>query len=133
MELTDEAFRARLLRVLERSDLSRRRLSQAMGRDPGYIAAWLDPTRPSRARPTPADLVRASDATGIPLVELLEELWGIEPDRLADELARLGVVAPGDRRLAGLTDEERAQVAAFIDFLLGRHGRPRRRAPRPGS
>jgi hypothetical protein len=62
-----------------------------MGRDPGYIAALLDSSRPSRARPTPADLLRASESTGIPFVELLEALWNIDPRRLADELTRLGV------------------------------------------
>jgi transcriptional regulator with XRE-family HTH domain len=77
--LTDDEFRAKLRDVLARSGLSMRALSAALGRDPGYVAALLDPSRPSRARPTPADLVRASDATGIPFVELLESLWGIEP------------------------------------------------------
>ncbi len=74
----DEEFRAAVRDVLERSGLSMRALSAAMGRDTGYIAALLDPTRPSRARPTPADLLAASDATGITFVELLESTWGIE-------------------------------------------------------
>jgi hypothetical protein len=64
-----------------------RALSAALGRDPGYVAALLDPSRPSRARPTPADLIRARDATGLALVELLESLWGIERARLAGELS----------------------------------------------
>ena len=84
--LTDEEFRARLSSLLERSGLSRRGLSAAMGRDPGYVAALLDPTRPSRARPTPDDLVRAPDALRIPLVDLLEALWDINRVRLAAEL-----------------------------------------------
>ena len=67
----EEQFRAAMRDVLARSGLSMRALSAAMGRDPGYIAALLDPSRPSRARPTPADLVAASDATGIAFVELL--------------------------------------------------------------
>ena len=29
--------------------------------------------------------------TGLPFVELLEALWGIDPRRLADELGRLGL------------------------------------------
>src|SRR5437870_13221596 len=91
MELTDDVFRTRLREVLTRSGLSMRGLSAALGRDPGYIAASLDRTRPSRARPTPTDLLRASDATGIPLVDLLQALWGIDRARLADELAPLGV------------------------------------------
>src|SRR5450759_2331966 len=89
--LTDDEYRARVRAALARSGLSMRALSTALGRDPGYVAALLDPSRPSRARPTPADLLRASDATGIPFVELLESLWGIEPQRLADELAVLGL------------------------------------------
>ena len=91
MPPTDDEFRARLRDVLTRSGLSMRALSAVLGRDPGYVAALLDPSRPSRARPTPADLLRASDATGIPFVELLEALWGIESTRLADELALLGL------------------------------------------
>ena len=69
--LTEDEFLARLRDVLARSELSMRALSAALGRDPWYVAALLDPSRPSRARPTPADLLRASDATGIPFVELL--------------------------------------------------------------
>ena len=86
IELSDEAFRARLRDVLERSGLSMRRLSAAFGRDPDYVAALLDPHRPSRARPTPANLVRVSDATGIPFIDLLETLWGIDHERLVEEL-----------------------------------------------
>ena len=127
--LTDDEFRARLREVLARSGLSMRALSAAMGRDPGYVAALLDPSRPSRARPTPADLLRASEATGVPFVELLETLWGIEPLRLADELKRLGLGGSADTRLAGLSDAERAEVGDFGDFLVARH----RRDARPQS
>ena len=125
--LTDDEFRARLRDVLGRSGLSMRALSAAMGRDPGYVAALLDPSRPSRARPTPADLLRASDATGIPFVELLEALWGIEPSRLADELGRLGLGGPSDGQLAALTEVERASVADFVAFLAAGHPRHGRR------
>jgi hypothetical protein len=124
---TDAEFRARLRAVVERSGLSMRAFSAGLGRDAGYVAALLDPSRPSRARPTPADLVAASDATGIALVELLEQLWGIDPARLADELARLGVGRSFDDRLAGLTEAERSSVADFIDYLAARHGSPGRR------
>jgi transcriptional regulator with XRE-family HTH domain len=119
--LTDDEFRARLRDIQGRSGLSMRALSAALGRDPGYVAALLDPSRPSRARPTPADLLRVSDATGIPFVELLEALWGIEPARLADELGQLGLGGSADSRLAGLTDVERAEVRDFVDFLVSRH------------
>jgi transcriptional regulator with XRE-family HTH domain len=123
----DDEFRVRLRDVLVRSRLSMRALSAALGRDPGYVAALLDPSRPSRARPTPADLLRASDATGIPLVELLEALWGIEQTRLADELGRLGLGGSADTRLARLSEAERAEVSDFVAFLVARHRRPGRR------
>ncbi len=117
----EEQFRAAMRDLLARSGLSMRALSAAMGRDPGYIAALLDPSRPSRARPTPADLVAASDATGIAFVELLDNLWGIPASRLAGELAALGVGPLADERLAGLTETERASVADYIGFLASRH------------
>jgi hypothetical protein len=132
MELTDDEFRTGLRNVLARSGLSMRGLSGGMGRDPGYIAASLDPSRPSRARPTPADLLRASDATGIPFVELLETLWGIDPNRLVDELRSLGVVSPKAARGSGLSDADRAVVAEFADFLASRRAR-RLRQPRAGQ
>jgi transcriptional regulator with XRE-family HTH domain len=125
----DDEFRARFRDVLTRSGLSMRALSAVLGRDPGYVAALLDPSRPSRARPTPADLLRASDATGIGFVELLEALWGIERLRLADELGRLGLGGSADTRLARLSDAERAEVSDFVAFLVSRH----RRDARPQS
>ena len=119
----DDEFRAHMRAVLARSGRSMRGLSAALGRDPGYIAALLDPTRPSRARPTPSDLLRASDATGISFVELLEVLWEIDRARLADELTALGVRRSGDRRLDRLSETERAEVADFIAFVIERHER----------
>jgi transcriptional regulator with XRE-family HTH domain len=116
----DDEFRATLRDILERAGLSMRALSAAMGRDTGYIAAILDPTRPSRARPTPADLLAASDATGITFVELLESLWGIKRTRLADELGSLGVGLAGGGKLDRLSDAQRRQVADFADFLASR-------------
>lgn len=134
MPPNDDAFREALRDILARSGLSMRALSAAMGRDPGYVAALLDPSRPSRAQPTPANLLAASDATGISFVELLESLWGIPLSRLADELAGLGVGPTSDERLAGLTETERASVADYIAFLAARHtrrvSRPHRPAPR---
>ena len=125
MPLDDTDFRSRFRDVLARSGRSMRALSAALGRDPGYVAALLDPDRPSRARPTPADLVRASDATGIPFVELLEVLWAIPAARLADELGRLGVGGPLGDQLACLTPAERKSVAEFVDFLAARHEQER--------
>jgi transcriptional regulator with XRE-family HTH domain len=126
----DDEFRAKLRDILARSGRSMRALSAALGRDPGYVAALLDPSRPSRARPTPADLLRASDGTGIPFVELLEALWGVEPQRLANELAALGLGVSADTRLARLSEAERAEVSDFVDFLVTR--RSRRSRPRSG-
>jgi transcriptional regulator with XRE-family HTH domain len=122
----DDEFRVRLREVLVRSGLSMRALSAVLGRDPGYVAALLDPSRPSRARPTPADLLRASEATGVPFVELLETLWGIERSRLADELKRLGLGGSAEARLARLSDAERAQVSDFVAFLAARHSKSTR-------
>ena len=125
----DDELRAAIREILARSGLSMRALSAAMGRDTGYVAAILDPTRPSRARPTPADLLAASDATGITFVELLESLWGIERTRLADELGSLGVGLAAEGKLDRLSDAQRRQVADFADFLASRgdrRGRPGR-------
>jgi hypothetical protein len=123
----DDGFRAAIRDVLERSGLSMRALSAAMGRDPGYIAALLDPTRPSRARPTPADLLATSDATGIACVELLESLWGISRDRLTGELRGLGLTGGLDEPMRRLTRDERALVADFADLIVARRmGRPKR-------
>ncbi|MGC8634864.1 MAG: hypothetical protein ACP5VP_09400 [Candidatus Limnocylindrales bacterium] len=125
--LDDQTFRTRLLALLERTGRSQRALSAAFGRDPTYVQALLDPTRPSRARPTPADLVRASEATGIPFVELLELLWDVPAERLAQELVVLGIGGAADERLAQLSEAERRSVADYISFLAGRHRRAHRR------
>jgi transcriptional regulator with XRE-family HTH domain len=127
-QMVDDVFRDRLREVLERSGLSMRQLSGAFGRDPGYVQSLLDPTRPSRARPTPSDLLRASDATGISFVELLGRLWEIPASRLAAELAERGVGATLDERLEGLSEAERAGVADYVAFLAARHARRRRPA-----
>ena len=82
MKPDDETFRAEMRRILTQTGLSMRQLSLAMGRDQGYVAAILDPSRPSRARPPPEDLARLSDETGLLLVDLLERLWGIDSARL---------------------------------------------------
>jgi len=118
----DEA-RAAIRDVLARSGLSMRALSAAMGRDADYVAAFLDPRRATRARPTPEDLLAASDATGIPIVELLDAVWGIPPGRLADELG----TSEGDslaEALARLTVAERAEITDFARFLADRPGAP---------
>lgn len=121
--LSDDEFRIRLRALLARSGRSRRGLSAAFGRDPGYVAALLDPSRPPRARPTAADLAAASDATGIPLVDWLKELWAIEPARLADELTAAGMIGTIDERLADLAPAERATVNQLIRVLATRPAR----------
>jgi hypothetical protein len=121
--LDDATFRARLRALQERTGRSGRALSAAFGRDPTYVQALLDPSRPSRARPTPADLLRASDATGIPFVELLALLWDVPVERLAAELAGLGIGGPLEPTLQGLSAAERRSVADFIAFLAGRQRR----------
>jgi len=125
MTPNDEEFRGALRGILARSGLSMRALSAAMGRDTGYVASLLDPSRPSRARPTPADMLAAADATGIAFVELLESLWGIDSLRLAGELAGLGVGPSLDERLGVLNEAERASVVDYVAFLTARHSRRR--------
>ena len=98
--------------------MSMRQLSVAMGRDAGYVAALLDESRPSRSLPTPGDLERLADRTGIPLVHLLERCWGISPRRLADDLRQLSVRFDQDTRLKELTDSELHQVLDFAGYLI---------------
>ena len=102
-----------------------RSVSQAMGRDPGYVAALLDPTRPSRARPTPDDLLALSDATGMPFVELLASLWSIPLERVTAEVDRLSVARAGTAPEPP-SDDERL-VGEFARFLKDR--RRERRGP----
>jgi hypothetical protein len=116
----DEEFRDALREILARSGLSMRALSAAMGRDTGYVASLLDPSRPSRARPTPADLLAASDKTGIAFVEFLESLWGIDSGRLAGELRGLRDGDGLDAPIRRLTRDERTLVADFVEPLLSR-------------
>jgi transcriptional regulator with XRE-family HTH domain len=117
---TVEQVRAELREVLARTGLSMRQLSLAMGRDPGYVAAFLDASRPSRAVPTPEDLRRLSDQTGIPLVRLLERFWGIPPQRLAKDLEQLSITFSPDDRLSKLTDAELNEVLDFAGYLVER-------------
>ncbi len=120
----DGAFRTALRAVVDRSGRSLRSLSLAMGRDPGYVAALLDPSRPSRARPTPDDLLALSDETGVPFVELLQALWGIEPARLAAELARQAPAGAAISLPGSLTREDRELVVAFVALLAARRSGP---------
>lgn len=131
--LSDDEFRHALRGVVTRSGRSMRNLSLVMGRDPGYVAALLDPTRPSRARPTPDHLIALSDGTGIPLIELLETLWAIPVQRLADDLTR---VALDPVRGAGPTSpspEDARTIADLTAFLTARRGSGRGSAERTGT
>jgi hypothetical protein len=114
----DAAFRDALREIAARSGRSLRGLSLAMGRDAGYVAALLDPSRPSRARPTPQDLLSLSDATAIPFVELLERFWGIPISRLADEISPSGGVGPSLGAKLSRADQE--LLAEFAQFLASR-------------
>jgi hypothetical protein len=118
VEPTIEEFRAALRGVVAQSGLSMRQLSLAFGRDATYVSAILDPRRLQRARPTPADLLRASERTGIPFVELLEKLWGIPAERIADEAAEIGARPPLQGVLAELTAAERAEVVTYANYLI---------------
>ena len=100
--------------------MSQRQLSLSLGRDPGYVSALLDAKRHPRAVPTPADLQRLSDETGIALVELLEGFWGVEPHRLADDLGQLSVRFSEDDRLSRLTGDELSEVLDFAGYLISR-------------
>lgn len=124
--VTTDAFRANLRALLMRSGRSQRGLSAAFGRDPGYVGALLDPTRPARARPTPEDLERASDALGIPFVELLELLWEIPRERLVSELLEQGFTASGERLMADLGEDDRAELARYARYLAERSSSSRR-------
>jgi hypothetical protein len=59
-------------------------------------------------------VLRVSDVTGVPFVELREEL------------ARLGLFASSDPRVAGLSDAKRAEVRDFVAFLVARHSKSTR-------
>jgi hypothetical protein len=126
--LSDTAFREALGAVLKRSRRSMRSLSIAMGRDPGYLAALIDPNGRPRARPTPLDLLAVSDVTGIPFVELLERLWVVRRERLVAELGLRGAEPSLGALLKALPPDEREAVADFAAFLAAR---ARRRRPYP--
>ena len=103
--------------------MSNRQLSLAMGRDAGYVSALLDPSRPSRARPTPTDLEQLSDATGIPLVQLLERIWGIASSRLAEEVSQGEISGALRERIPDLTDEEMNDVVGYVDYVIRKRDR----------
>lgn len=120
MDPSDDQVRAELRYVLERTGMSRRQLSLAMGRDAGYVSAFLDEKRHPRAVPNPTDLRRLSDETEITLLELLERFWGIEPRQLADDLGQLSVRFSEDARLSQLTGDELREVLDFAGYLIER-------------
>ncbi len=122
----DQQIRAELRDLLQRTGMSRRQLSLAMGRDAGYVSAFLDEKRNPRAIPSPRDLQRVSDSTGIPLLELLERFWDISPRRLADDLGQMSVRFSEDERLSRLDGEELREVLDFAGYLI------ERRAEAPG-
>ena len=123
MRPSDQAFAEAMRVVLKRSRRSMRSLSVAMGRDPGYLAALIDPGRRPRARPTPEDMLALSDTTGIAFVELLELLWDVPRDRLVAELGLRGTDPSLGAALKALPPAERASVADYAAFLAARERR----------
>lgn len=123
MDPTDDQVRVEMHWLLESTRMSRRQLSLAMGRDPGYVSAFLDEKRHPRATPTPSDLARLSDETGIPFTDLLERFWSIPAQRLADDLSQLSVRFSEDERLSKLTADELREVLDFAGYLLDRRRR----------
>lgn len=111
---TDGDARRAIRELLESSGLSMRALSASMGRDADYVAAFLDPRRGTRARPSPDDLVAVADATGASLVGLLDGVWGLEPGRLARELG----ASDGGMVLPDMTVAERDRVLEFARFVV---------------
>jgi transcriptional regulator with XRE-family HTH domain len=121
-----DAFRANLRALVARSGLSMRAFSAALGRDPGYVGSLLDPSRPARARPTPADLLQASDALDIPFTELLELLWDIPRERIAREIGSARGAAGHDDMGFPLSETDRASLADYTAFLGARTDHQRR-------
>ena len=123
MEPTIDQVRRELRNILETTGMSNRQLSLAMGRDAGYVSALLDPSRPSRARPTPTDLERLSDATGMPLTDLLERIWGIRSARLVEEIGRGEHAGSVRARIPDLTDDEMRDVVGYVEYVIRKRGR----------
>src|SRR5689334_18073850 len=113
MPLDDDEFRVRLQGLADEVGLSYRQLSGAFGRDAGYVGALLDPRRANRARPTPDDLLRASEALGLSFLDLLERLWGIPP-------VALGPDALVESAVARLSRDERDEILRYINFMMTR-------------
>ena len=136
MHRTDEEARAAIRDVLKTSGLSMRALSAVMGRDADYVAAFLDPRRGTRARPSPEDLLAVADTIGASLVMLLDRVWGIPPERLAEDRA----ASSGDEAidLSALTEAERHRVAEYARFVVSSRtgqggGKKRAAATRKGA
>jgi hypothetical protein len=115
-----DEFRRNLGDLVSRSGGSMRKLSAAFGRDPGYVASLLDPNRPTRARPTPTDLLRASDVLRIPFVELLECLWGIPQERLRSELHTDNLTANAVSDGDVLSEADLERLADYAQYLKAR-------------
>jgi len=115
----EAAFRAYLAEAARRSGVPLRRLSEAMGRDPGYLAQFLgaEPGK-TRGMPTPEELKAAAPLLGVPLLELLERGYGIRREDLAPELETVaGHRAAWADQLEALGPEERRTVLAFLAFV----------------
>lgn len=116
-----ERFRHYLRTRLQQTGVTKRELSLAMGKDRSYVTQLLDEeqTRP-RALPDLGDLFRAAPLLGVPLVELLEQAYGITRGELELELA--GVASRRDElasSCAELTVAQQEQVRTFIAYVKG--------------
>jgi len=123
-------FQDYLRRQLKESGMSMRALSLAMGRDPSYVAQLLDPPpNRSRALPSPDELRLAAPLLGVPLVELLEQAYGITRVELEAELntmaAHTGACAD---ELSDLTTVEREEVLDFVAYVKSKREVRRRDA-----
>ncbi|MCH8893901.1 MAG: hypothetical protein IIB32_10405 [Chloroflexi bacterium] len=123
MQPSIDQVRGELERILETTGMSNRQLILALRRSAGYVSALLDPSRPSRARPSPTDLERLSDATGISLVSLLERIWGISTSRLVEEVSRGELSESLRERIPDLSDDEMRDVVGYVDYVLRKRGR----------
>jgi transcriptional regulator with XRE-family HTH domain len=114
-----ERFRQYLRARLAQTGVTKRELSLAMGKDRSYITQLLDEEQTrSRALPDPDDLRRAAPLLGVPLVELLEQAYGITRHELERELGELArhneAWATG---YAELTMAQQEQVRTFIAYV----------------
>ena len=125
-----DQFREYLERRLRETGVTMRQLSLAIGRDQSYFRELLA-ARSDRPRtlPTPDELQIAAPRLRVPLIELLEQTWGIDRAKLEAELSTMTQRDDEDAvAWRQMTEEERDEVRTFIAFV-----RARREMRRPTS